>query len=137
MQAINNVSNYLRENGIRPSVQRIEIFSFIKDSKHHPTADNIYMALESEIPTLSKTTVYNTLHLFEKHGIVHPVKIDGNETRYDWDVSFHGHFQCTKCGNIMDYHFDENMIQIADLKQHQISESHLYFRGICKDCLNQ
>ena len=54
MQAINNVSNYLRENGIRPSVQRIEIFSFIKDSKHHPTADNIYMALRERNPNSIK-----------------------------------------------------------------------------------
>lgn len=51
---------YLLDHQIKPSVQRIAIMDYLLKHKTHPCIDEIYTALCKEIPTLSKTTVYNT-----------------------------------------------------------------------------
>ena len=55
---------YLQGYGIKPSIQRIAIMDYLLTHKTHPSIEEIYLALCDEIPTLSKTTVYNTLKLF-------------------------------------------------------------------------
>lgn len=134
---INNVSEYLQENQIKPSVQRLKIFEFLMNTKEHPTVETIYSALNDEIPTLSKTTVYNTLKLFVSNGIVNIVNIEDNETRYDWDTSFHGHFKCNICGRVSDFDVDSSKITYPELSGYQINESHYYLKGICKECLKK
>jgi len=59
-----DIGNYLKNHDIKPSYQRMKIFQYLLDNHVHPTVDTIYKALCPEIPTLSKTTVYNTLNLF-------------------------------------------------------------------------
>jgi Fur family peroxide stress response transcriptional regulator len=44
-----------------------------------------------EIPTLSKTTLYNTLNLFTERGIINMLNLEENESRYDADISLHAH----------------------------------------------
>lgn len=51
----------LQGHNIKPSVQRIAIMKYLMEHRTHPTVDEIYTALSPTIPTLSKTTVYNTL----------------------------------------------------------------------------
>ncbi len=134
---INNVSEYLKEHDIKPSLQRIKIFEYLIHNENHPTVDTIYKELVKEIPTLSKTTVYNTLSLFMEKGIVRVITIEENETRYDADTDFHGHFKCEDCGKILD--FDINIPQLNEdvLKDFNITEKHVYFKGKCKSCLNK
>ncbi len=97
-----DIAETLRTHGIRPSVQRIGIYRYLTENKNHPTADMLYTALQPSMPTLSKTTVYNTLRLFEHHGLVQTVPIENDEVRYDADTEFHVHFKCTRCGGICD-----------------------------------
>ena len=70
--AINTLLNY----GIHPSIQRIAIMDYLLKHHIHPTVDEVYTALSDEIPTLSKTTVYNTLRLFSEHGAAKMLTID-------------------------------------------------------------
>jgi len=130
---IGNLEKYLRDAGIKPSIQRLKIFEHLAGSKSHPTVDSIYNALSSEIPTLSKTTVYNTLKLFQKQGIVIIINIEDNETRFDADLSYHGHFKCTVCKEVKDFPIP-NYEQIESLANHEISESHFYIKGVCAKC---
>ncbi len=135
MVKIENVGDYLKSNGIRPSYQRIKIFEYLIKHKNHPTVDMIYKALVDEIPTLSKTTVYNTLNLFIEKQIAVVIVIEENETRYDAAMGLHGHFKCNKCGKIYDVDIEVNDLKFEDLANVQINEHHLYFKGICEDCL--
>ena len=58
----------LVESGVRPSVQRLAIMDYLIKHPTHPTIDDVYQALCEEVPTLSRTTVYNTLRMLsEKH----------------------------------------------------------------------
>ncbi|WP_432406149.1 Fur family transcriptional regulator [Wukongibacter sp. M2B1] len=132
---ITNVGDYLKNHGIKPSLQRIKIFEYLIKYMNHPTVDMIYKELAKEIPTLSKTTVYNTLNLFIKKSIVKVITIEENEVRYDADISLHGHFKCEVCGKIYDFSLDNVHLKNDMLKDFETKERHVYFKGKCKSCI--
>ncbi|BDU51136.1 Fur family transcriptional regulator [Haliovirga abyssi] len=134
---IKDVSEYLKSHDIKPSYQRMKIFNYLITKKNHPTVDQIYKELVEEIPTLSKTTVYNTLKLFVDKKIAIIITIEENETRYDADISLHGHFKCTECGQVYDVNIEVPESFGEGLKKFQIDEEHIYFKGICEECLKK
>lgn len=123
----------LREHGIKPSHHRLKVLEYMLENRNHPSADMIYKALAPEIPTLSKTTVYNTVELFLEKGVVQPIMIAQNELRYDADTSFHGHFLCRECGKIYDFFYEEGDFPPVP-EGYLIEESHAYYRGVCPEC---
>ena len=130
------VKNYLLKHGIKPSVQRIKIYDYLFHQRTHPTVDTIYKDLNPEIPTLSKTTVYNTLKLFVDKGVAVMITIEDNEVRYDADTSIHGHFKCKSCGEVFDFQIKDEMANSIGLSEFKIEEQHVYLKGICKVCNN-
>ncbi|RRD38467.1 transcriptional repressor [Leptotrichia sp. OH3620_COT-345] len=132
---IENVGEYLKENGIKPSIQRIKIFQYLLEHHSHPTVDDIFQSLSTEIPTLSKTTVYNTLNIFVESHIVHEVIIEENEVRYDVITGTHGHFKCKICGEITDFDIDLSKLDLQKLGHVEIEETHFYLKGTCVRCL--
>ncbi len=135
IEEIKDVGAYLKSHDIKPSYPRLRIFKYLLDNRSHPTVDEIYKELVREIPTLSKMTVYNTLDLFVKKCIVITMVIEEKETRYDVDISFHGHFKCETCGDIYDFKINDLEIDFKKGEGFQINERHLYFKGICQECL--
>lgn len=133
MVKINEIDEYLKSNHIKPSYQRIKVLEYLIKYRNHPTVDMIYQELVAEIPTLSKTTIYNTLKLFIDKKIVSIINIEDNETRYDADTSFHGHFKCRKCNEVYDIKIE--MPILKEIDDFQIDEYHLYLKGICKKCI--
>ncbi|OGC05240.1 hypothetical protein A2276_02140 [candidate division WOR-1 bacterium RIFOXYA12_FULL_43_27] len=126
----------LKEKRIRPSFHRIKILKYLDRHRTHPTVDEIYEALVKEVPSLSKTTVYNTLELFSKKGIIGNLTISGSEKRYDFENKAHSHFLCKKCGKIFDIDkVDCPCENNRAVRGHKIDEVHLYFKGVCKSCL--
>ena len=123
---IENVGEYLKENGIKPSIQRIKIFQYLLDHHTHPTVDDIFRNLSGEIPTLSKTTVYNTLNIFVKSDIVQEIIIEENEVRY-----------CKNCGYIIDFDVDIYKLDLKKLGNVEIEETHFYLKGTCSECLKK
>lgn len=134
-----NAYNLLLNHGIKPSVQRMAIMNYLMEYRIHPTVDDIYSALSFSMPTLSRTTVYNTLRLFAEGGAVQVLTIDEKNTCYDIDISEHAHFLCKKCGKIYDLPLTGERIEVTGLGQdgHTITEKHYYYKGICKYCLNK
>lgn len=105
--------------------------------KNHPTVENIFHELEREIPTLSKTTIYNTLNLFKEKNIIQLIGIEENETRYDADTSEHAHFKCKACGKIFDVFTDYSKIPTKELEHFQVDDMQVYFKGLCEECINK
>ncbi len=128
------IKSFLIENDIKPSIQRARIYQFLVDNPIHPTADEIYNQLNPELITLSKTTVYNTMHLFVEKGIVQPIHVEGNEVRYDADFSQHGHFKCDCCGKVFDINIDLNTSSITQLKGFKIKSIQMLMSGTCEKC---
>jgi len=131
---VDKVGDFLKAHGIKPSYQRVKIFEYLKNTNQHPTVDTIYTALNDEIPTLSKTTVYNTLKTFIEKGIARVITIDENEARFDIDIEIHGHFKCEVCHQIFDFSSEYDQADNEDLKGFQIKEKQILFYGICRDC---
>lgn len=128
--------DYLISYNVKPSVQRITIMDYLLKHKTHPCVDEIYMALNKEIPTLSKTTVYNTLKLFVEHGAALMLTIDEKNACFDADVSPHAHFLCKTCGRIFDmpYSNEVQRMESIDMNGFQVDEIHQYYKGVCPHC---
>ncbi len=126
---------YLMEYDIKPSVQRIAIMDYLRSHKTHPTVEEIFNALSPSIPTLSKTTVYNTLKLFMEQGAVTCINIEEKNARFDGDVSPHAHFICLGCGCIYDIEMEQlDAITVENIGELTITETHVYYKGYCKKC---
>jgi len=126
---------YLMRFSIRPSVQRTAIMEYLMNHKTHPTVEEIYMALNPSIPTLSKTTVYNTLNLFTEKGAVQVLTIDDKNARYDANVSNHGHFYCRSCGKVYDiFNVNPEAYQIPHFEDFKVDTVEISYYGICKAC---
>ena len=125
----------LVEHGIKPSVQRIEIMHYLMTHFTHPTVEEVYKALLPKIPTLSRTTVYNTLRMFSEHNAAQMITINEHRVCYDGDVSLHAHFICKCCRKVYDI-FDEvsDVVNRKELAGHQIDDVQLYYKGVCKEC---
>jgi len=130
---MNEIKETLLQHDISPSYHRLKIYEYLLDNRIHPTVDRIYSDLIKNIPTLSKTTVYNTLRSLTEKGLVSQITIENNEVRYDAAVDFHGHFKCMKCGALYDINLDPEGLP-DKIDGHSITERHYYFKGICKNC---
>ena len=135
-QRIKILSEELKRKNIKPSYQRMKVFEYLTEKQNHPTVDEIFKELVKEIPTLSKATVYNTLDLLRKAKLARVVTIEDNETRYDSEVSVHGHFKCENCSHIIDFPVDIDAISADALKNFTITDKDVYFKGICPGCRN-
>ena len=123
----------LAEKSIKPSHIRIKVLEYLDNNRTHPTADEIFYGLEKEIPTLSKTSVYNTVKLFTSTGLISLLTIEEDRLRYDFDTSFHVHFKCDKCGRV--YDVPEEKTENRSLDGWSVKEKRVYYSGVCKDCL--
>ncbi|MCF6183041.1 MAG: transcriptional repressor [Bacteroidales bacterium] len=137
MQLIQNISDELILYGIKPSYHRIKIYEYIVNNNIHPTVDTIFKTLSNEIPTLSKTTVYNTLKLFEEQKLIKSVNIEENEIRYDARKNIHGHFKCERCGKIYDFDYNYNDLKYKGLEHFIFNKTDIMIKGICKLCASE
>ncbi len=134
MPLLEDLKSILRENGVNLSYQRLKVLEYLSANDSHPTVEQIYHNLQEEIPTLSKSTVYNTLKVLVEAGVVRELLIENNEARYDIITDFHGHFKCEQCGKI--YNFDVKLDDMAysGLRNFLIRQKDVYFKGVCPDC---
>lgn len=124
--------------GIRPSVQRLAIFEYVKKSCQHPTAEVVYEALRDELGSLSLTTVYNTLKLFVDAGLISMLTIDDTFRCFDGNRSCHAHFRCNICGKIVDLPMKKDFFSLVEgLDGYEITDAQLYLKGVCPDCLKK
>lgn len=129
-----DLSMELKAKNIRLSHQRLMVLDYIDKNRCHPTVDQIHSDLVKDMPTLSKTTIYNTLNALIDVGLVRRITIEDNETRYDITSDDHGHFKCESCGKIFDFHINMDSIQSDDLDDFKIKNKDIYFKGICPLC---
>jgi Fe2+ or Zn2+ uptake regulation protein len=103
-------------------------------TKSHPTAYTIFDELKSEIPSLSKTTVYNVLKLLIEKKLVKEIRIEDHELRFDAEMKEHGHFKCSVCGNVSDIFLNQELKHLIEQKN-KITEIQFNITGVCESCL--
>ena len=128
----------LEMKGVRPSFQRLRILEILAGTTSHPSVDDIYQELLNEIPTLSRTTVYNTLNLMVEKKIVLALSMSDAGMRYDFNTAPHTHFFCNSCSRVIDVDTElpASLLQ-ESVDGHQIDDTHIYLNGTCKFCLDQ
>lgn len=132
---VNALRDVLAGRGIKPTFQRLTVLAAVTENRSHMTIRGLHVLLVKKIPTLSKTTLYNTLELFAAKGLVRALTIDPGEARYDGIIAPHHHFSCSGCGRILDLEISCPTGRAGELHGHRIDEVHGYFKGVCRDCL--
>ena len=130
-------SQACRRYGVKATHQRREIYREIARTDEHPDAEMIYIRVRKRIPEISLDTVYRTLHLLEKKGLIARVGFLGDKTRFDANTDRHHHFVCTKCGFMGDlYNAEWNDFRARSnvMNMGTVNSMHVELRGLCKAC---
>ncbi|MFT8930536.1 MAG: peroxide-responsive transcriptional repressor PerR [Sporolactobacillus sp.] len=134
---IDKAIDTLKESGVRITPQRHAILEYLILSDSHPTADEIYKALEHRFPNMSVATVYNNLRVFKKTGLVKELTYGDSSSRFDFSTRQHYHIICTQCGKIVDF-FYPGLDEVEDLAAQatgfDVDSHRLEVYGICPKC---
>jgi len=133
-----DIGSKLSEQGYRLTPQRMMILSAIENSDDHISAEEIHAQIATTYPHINISTVYRTLELLKRQGLVTETDLGGGRVRYHpVDKGHHHHLVCQECGAIID--LDESVLTplktvllreykfIADLR-------HLAIFGRCVNC---
>jgi Fur family peroxide stress response transcriptional regulator len=127
-----------RQLGLKLTHQRLEIYSVLSSSQDHPSAEDVYQRVRLRLPIISFDTVYRTLALFERYGVIARVHHLDDRTRYDPNRKPHYHLVCTKCKGIQDFYWpdaDRLPTPPEAYDWGSIENRYLELRGVCKECL--
>jgi Fur family transcriptional regulator, peroxide stress response regulator len=89
--------------GYKATPQRLAICKFVLSRNDHPTTEQVYLQVKRKHPTLSRATVYQTLHLLTDIGLLQELKLNDGVTRYDPKTTPHINIICNGCGTVEDY----------------------------------
>ena len=132
---MNNTIQYLLSHNVKPSAQRIAIMKYLLEHRAHPTVDRIYTELLPAMPTLSRTTVYNTLRVLAENNALQSLIVDEKSVHYDGHVTPHAHFVCRECGEIFDMPLPDGVLaDVPGMDTFKIEAVKLYYKGVCCKC---
>jgi len=124
-----------RSKDFKLTPQRLAILEYLEGNKNHPSAENIYEAVQRKFPMMSFATVYKTLETLRLKGNVLELTIDPQRRRYDPDTKRHHHLICITCKKIIDIEADLPVSIPDDIKERfEVTGNHVEFYGICSDC---
>ncbi|MGX4670295.1 peroxide-responsive transcriptional repressor PerR [Cerasibacillus sp. JNUCC 74] len=129
--------NTLKESGVRITPQRHAVLEYLLNSTIHPTADDIYKALEGKFPNMSVATVYNNLRVLREVGLVRELTYGDSSSRFDCNTSDHYHIICNSCGKIVDFHYpslDEVEALAEQVTGFKVSHHRMELYGVCEEC---
>jgi Fur family peroxide stress response transcriptional regulator len=129
-----------RDEGIKLTHQRIEIFREVAQTGDHPDADQVFQRVKDRIPTVSLDTVYRTLWLLNDLGLVAKLGSSRERTHFDANLNSHHHFVCGKCGFTRDFYSNDlDNIRLPDSVGSfgEIEATHVEVRGVCRECVEK
>ncbi|MCK4410698.1 transcriptional repressor [Candidatus Bipolaricaulota bacterium] len=131
---IDGYSTKLRQLGLVPTIQRVAVLEMLEDNHSHPTAGEVYEGVKDQFPSIARATVYNTLEALKKAGTIRELTIAREAARYDYDPSFHPHFLCRVCGDLIDVDLPCTIRQGDEVLGHTVESVQIYLYGVCSQC---
>jgi len=129
------IKRSLDGSGLRCTAQRYAVMAFLMDHKGHPTAAEIFKAVNRMDPSSCRATTYNNLRDLVKAGLVREVAVEGRAGRFDLEGLRHHHFICDRCANVEDVEwYDVPKPASRSLGKRVVRECQLIFRGLCAKC---
>jgi Fur family transcriptional regulator, peroxide stress response regulator len=133
--AVAAIKQSLENSGLRCTPQRYAVMAFLAASHRHPTAVEIFEAVNRVDPRSSRATTYNNLRDLVQAGLVREVAVEGRAARFDIKGLRHHHFICDHCGNVEDIEWYNIPRPAARaLGRRVLRECELIFRGRCTKC---
>ena len=122
-------------SGLRCTPQRYAVMAFLMEQNRHPTAAEIFEAVNRKDPRSSRATTYNNLRDLVQAGLVREVAVEGRAARFDAKGMRHHHFICDRCGKVEDVEWYEVPRPASrTLGKRILRECELIFRGLCTKC---
>lgn len=128
MQA--EIPQILRRHGIQPSAQRLAVAEYVLHTAEHPSADQVWGKVSATLPMISRATVYNTLNLFVRKGLLRQLVLAEGKVVFDPKVERHHHFIDDATGEIHDIPWDAlDVRKVEALKGVSVREYQVVLRG--------
>jgi Fe2+ or Zn2+ uptake regulation protein len=126
----------LKEKGYKLTSQRLEIINILSKETTHPGAMDILKRVRKKAPQISMSTVYYTLDILKKEGLIREIAFYDKDNRYDVNISNHLNLICTKCGKIEDFMEELPVSSQAIEKKTGFQPFQMRFEyyGYCKEC---
>src|SRR5262249_35254665 len=129
------IKRSLQGSGLRCTTQRHAVMAFLMDQKRHPTAAEIFKAVNRVDPRSSRATTYNNLRDLVKAGLVREVAVEGRAGRFDATGMKHHHFICDRCGSVEDMDwYDVPKPASRSLGKRVVRVCQVIFLGLCTKC---
>ncbi len=123
--------------GLKTTPQRTAIYEALSQSTSHPTAEEIYAQVFPRFPMMSPNTVYYTLGVLRRVGLIQEVNIGHDRARFDANLSPHHHLICLGCQTIIDVvdpHLNRLTSKAVFNQDFEVTSYQVEFRGYCGAC---
>ena len=124
--------------GLRVTGQRGLVMEVIRHGQGHLDADEIYRRARQKHPRLSLSTVYRSLQLFKKLGLVEEVHFDESHHHYEAKPSVeHHHLVCLGCGRVVEFRYPLSRYvkrNVAEARDFEIVATEIRMTGYCPKC---
>ena len=127
----------LRERGVQLTSQRAAVFDYLSKVEHHPTAEEIYLAVKPRLPRISLATVYKNLEALIKCEVISKLTYGDAAARYDIRTDHHYHTRCLDCGKVWDLNAAKGSAWLERVKPQagfEVKDYRLEILGRCRDC---
>ena len=130
------IAEVFRKNGYKLTPQLLAVYEAINHNPTHPNAEAIYKILQPNYPSMSLATVYKTMEIFAKIGVVQVLQCAEDAHRYDYNTTPHAHIRCEKCNRVIDIDMDQEGLrqQAAEQSGFVVNGVSISFVGICPEC---
>jgi Fur family ferric uptake transcriptional regulator len=137
-----------KKNGYKVTLGREAILDVLDKADEHLSAEDIYLSVHATYPAIGLTTVYRTLELLDKMGLVYKFDFGDGRARYELaeggrGENHHHHLVCTQCNRVIDYK-DFMEVELKMLRETEkglatkyhfkITNHMIQFYGICEKC---
>ncbi len=136
----------IKRMGRRMTVPRRAIFKVVSNSSKHLSAEDIYMEIHKKYPGIGLTTIYRTLKLLVKTGLLIKHEFGEGCARYEYTagkIKEHAHLICMSCGKVQDcsdidiekFGLDKISKEVSSRYSFNIKRKRLVFHGLCEECV--
>jgi Fe2+ or Zn2+ uptake regulation protein len=126
---LDSLEERLRAAGVRPSAQRMAVAQYVLTTDDHPSAEQVLTRVTEKFPFLSRATVYNTLNLFVREGLLRQLVLSEGNVVFDPKLDRHHHFIDDETGRIEDVPWESVRIGDVRLEGYRVRETMVVLRG--------
>lgn len=136
---IHRFHDFLQQQGLKLTSERIALVREIFSIHYHFEADELLFKMKEKAVKISRATVYRTLELLVKSGMVRRVHLGEDHYHYEHVTgnSHHDHLICTTCGGVIEFHdevLEQRQLEICERKKFTPTFHNLQILGVCDSC---